>query len=160
MFHVRFQALIAMRPWEMESADRDEWERIEQMVDVTAYRRETPRRVRQIGTIAQARQSGTRGHSPQTGPFQPRHALPNKIQWESGRHEDIDLSVTVADFAGLRYGQRFEAVAVRDVATDRLVAIVDVVLLPPLPSAADARSLLDSVPKSNELEPVDWGSYE
>jgi len=33
-FHVRFQTLLAKRPWEMDSDEKDEWGRIEQMVDV------------------------------------------------------------------------------------------------------------------------------
>lgn len=48
-FHVRFQTLYGMRPWERQADERDEWEKIEQMVDVSAYRRETPYTIRQIG---------------------------------------------------------------------------------------------------------------
>ncbi|HZZ78218.1 MAG TPA: hypothetical protein VFE62_06850 [Gemmataceae bacterium] len=159
-FHVRIQSLMAMRPWEMQSPDLESWEKIEQMIDVAAYRRETPRRVRQIGVISQARRSATRGHSPQFGPFRRTCALPNQVEWESGRTEEIDLSSAVPDFAALRVGQRFEAVVMRDPTTDRLLGIVDVITLPALPDAASAKTLLESVPTSKALEPINWERYD
>jgi len=148
-FHVRFQTLLAKRPWEMNVAEKDEWGQIELLVDVAAYRRETPYRVRQIGTISQRRPTT---HEPR--------ALPNQIRWESGRVEDIRLDLAPPDFASLLAGRRFEAVVLRDSATHRLLRILDVVPLTSLPKGATCDALWDSVKTSKDLPPVDWEKYE
>lgn len=141
-FHVRFQTLYGMRPWERQTDERDEWERIEQMVDVTAYQRETPRRTREVGSIRQ------------------RRPLPNKVRWETGRNEDIDLSLAPPEFASLFAGQRFEAIVLRDPATNQLLRIVDVIPLRGLPGNAECDALWETVPSSRDLPEQDWDKYD
>ncbi len=148
-FHVKFQTLLAKRPWEMNSDEKEEWEQIELLVDVTAYRRDTPYRIRQIGAISQRRPTA---HEPR--------ALPNQIRWESGRIEDIQLDLAPPEFASLFAGRRFEAVVLRDSTTHRLLRILDVVPLAQVPKAADRDALWDSVPTSKDLPQVDWEKYD
>ncbi len=118
-------------------------------MDVAAYRRDTPYRVRQIGTISQRRPTA---HEPR--------ALPNQIRWESGRVEDIRLDLAPPEFAALLAGRRFEAVVLRDSATHRLLRILDVVPLAAVPKAADRDALWESVPTSKDLPQEDWEKYD
>lgn len=148
-FHFRFQTLLAKRPWEMNVTEKDEWGQIEFLVDLAAYRRETPYRTRQIGTVSQRRPTA---HEPR--------ALPNRIRWESGRVENIRLDCAPPEFASLFAGSRFEAVVLRDSVTHRLLQILDVVPLGVLPKGAACDALWDSVPTSKDLPPVDWEKYD
>jgi hypothetical protein len=148
-FHVRFQTLLAKRPWEMPAEERDEWGQIEFLVDVAAYRRETPSRLRQIGSVSQRRPTGG----------EPR-ALPNQIRWESGKVEDVRLDLAPPEFASYFAGKRFEAVVLRDPVTGHLLRILDVIPLPPLPKDATCDALWDSVPTSRDLPAVEWEKYD
>jgi hypothetical protein len=149
LFHVRFQTLLAKRPWEMDVNEREEWGQIELLVDVAAYRRETPYRVRQIGTVSQRRPTAQ----------EPR-PLPNQVRWESGRVEDIRLDLAPPELAALFAGRRFEAVVLRDSATHRLLRILDVVPLAAVPKVADQNALWESVPTSKDLPEEDWEKYD
>lgn len=113
-FHVRFQTLLARRPWEMDATEKDEWERIEQMVDVPAYRRETPSVVRQIGWLTR------------------RRPIPDQIRWEDGRRERVALAQMPPEFAALHEGERFEAEVERHAVTGCLIRAVVVRRLPAL----------------------------
>lgn len=148
-FHVRFQTLLAKRPWEMDVNEKEEWGQIELLVDVAAYRRDTPYRIRQIGAISRRRPTA---HEPR--------ALPNQIRWESGRVEDIRLDLAPPEFAALFAGRRFEAVVLRDSATHRLLRILDVVPLAALPKVADRNALWESAPTSEDLPQEDWEKYD
>jgi hypothetical protein len=148
-FHVRFQALLAKRPWEMNAEEKDAWRQIELLVDVTAYRRETPYRVRQVGIISQRRPTA---HEPR--------ALPNQIRWESGKVEDIRLDLAPPEFASLFAGRRCEAIVLRHPATHQLLRILDVIPLAALPKDVASDALWESVPTSKDLPPEDWEKYD
>ena len=141
-FHVRFQTLFAMRPWEMQPEQNDEWERIEQMVDVEAYRRETPYVVRQIGELTH------------------RRPIPDRIRWEDGRHERVTLDQMPPEFAGLHEGQRFEAEVVRDAVTGRMIHAIVVRRLPALRTTTADATVWKSVATTAEAKTVDWDEFE
>jgi hypothetical protein len=141
-FHVRFQTLLAMRPWEMQPDQSEEWERIEQMVNVEAYRRETPYVIRQIGVLTR------------------RRPIPNTIRWEDGRQERVGLEQMPPEFASLHEGQRFEAEVVRNAVTHQLIQAVVVRRLPPLRTTSEDEALWASLPTTKEAKPVDWDEFE
>jgi hypothetical protein len=141
-FHVRFQTLLAKRPWEMDAAERGEWETIEQLVDVPVYRRETPLVVRQIGWLTR------------------RRPVPDRIRWEDGRQERVTLAQMPPEFAALHEGERFEAEVERDSLTGRLIRAVVVRRLPPLRRAAKDEEVWASLPTSAEAPAVEWGEFE
>lgn len=141
-FHVRFQTLLAKRPWEMDAKERGEWEGIEQMVDVPAYRRETPYIVRQIGWLTR------------------RRPIPDRVHWEDGRQERVDLAQMPPEFASLHEGDRFEAEVERHSLTGRLIRVVAVRRLPALrPTSADA-NVWASLPTTAEAPAVAWDEFE
>ncbi len=141
-FHVRFQTLLAKRPWEMTVEEKEEWGQIELLVDVAAYRRETPYVIRQIGVLSH------------------RRPIPDQIRWEDGRQERVWLEQMPPEFAGLHEGQRFEAEVVRDAVTGHMIRAIVVRRLPALrPTSAD-EALWKSVPTTAEAKPVDWDEFE
>lgn len=129
--------------------EKEEWGQMELLVDVAAYRRDTPYRVRQIGTVSQRRPTAR----------EPR-ALPNQIRWESGRVEDLRLDLAPPEFAALFAGKRFEAVVLRDSVTHQLLRILDVIPLVAAPNAAERDALWESVPTSKDLSQEDWEKYD
>lgn len=141
-FHVRFQTLLAMRPWEMQSEQSDEWERIEQMVDVEEYRRQTPYVIRQIGVLTN------------------RRPIPDQIRWEDGRQERVWLEQMPPEFAALHECQRFEAEVVRDAVTGGMIRVIVVRRLPALRTTTADAALWESVPTTAEAKPVDWDEFE
>jgi hypothetical protein len=141
-FHVRFQTLIAMRPWEMQPDQSEEWERIEQMVNVEAYRRETPYVIRQIGELTR------------------RRPIPNTIRWEDGRQERVALEQMPPEFASLHEGQRFEAEVMRNALTHQLIRAIVVRRLPPLRTTFADKAVWESLPTTKQATPVDWDEFE
>ena len=141
-FHVRFQTLLAKRPWEMTLEEKEEWGRIELLVDVARFRRETPYVVRQIGVLTR------------------RRPIPDQIRWEDGRTERVWLEHMPPEFAGLHEGQRFEAEVIRDSATGRMVRTTVVRRLPALRTTDDDAALWQSVPTTSQAETVDWNEFE
>ena len=141
-FHVRFQTLLAKRPWEMDANEKSEWEKIEQMVDVPAYRRETPYVVRQIGWLTR------------------RRPIPDHIRWENGRQERVDLMQMPPEFAALHEEDRFEAEVERQAVTGRLIRAVVVRRLPPLHQTGDDGKMWSLLPTTAEASAVDWDEFE
>ncbi|MFO0938328.1 MAG: hypothetical protein U0798_17620 [Gemmataceae bacterium] len=141
-FHIRFQTLLAKRPWELSAEEKDEWGQLELLVDVAAYRRETPYVIRQIGMLTRRR------------PF------PDQIRWEDGRQERVWLEQMPPEFAALHEGQRFEAEVVRDAVTGRMIRAIVVRRLPALRTmAADLANWVD-IPTTDEAKEVDWNEFE
>jgi hypothetical protein len=141
-FHVRFQTLLAKRPWEMDGTERDDWERIEQMVDVPAYRRDTPHVVRQIGWLTR------------------RRPIPNQVRWEDGRRETVSLAQMPPEFATLHEGDRFEAEVERHSVTGHLIRAVAVRRLPALRRSSSAEQVWGSLPTTAEAPAVEWDEFE
>lgn len=141
-FHVRFQTLLAKRPWEMTGAEKDEWGQFELLVDVAAYRRDTPYVIRQIGVLTH------------------RRPIPDQIRWEDGRQEKVFLEQMPPEFGGLHEGQRFEAEVVRDAVTGRMIRTVVVRRLPPLRAVESDAALWGSLPTTAEAKPVAWDEFE
>lgn len=100
--HEAFQNLHGMRPFEMDADERQQWDVLEEMIDVIGYRNETPIVLRQIGHVSQAR---------------PR---PRQITWVDGRRETVRFEAMPPEFAGYKPGQYFEADVERDPLTGRL----------------------------------------
>lgn len=143
-FHARFQSLLAKRHWERDEADERDWAMIEQFVDVPAYKRETPVRVRQVGTV-------TRNRLAEHG-FRP---LPTQVRWDSGRVEDIQLDFAPLDFSTYPPGSRVEAVVLRNPTTNCLIRILDSVRLKGV-THAECESLWSKVAGTSEFEKVEW----
>jgi hypothetical protein len=116
-FHVQIQTLLAKRPWEMTPDERKQMAFIERKIDLAAYHRETPVTVHEIGTVAR------------------RRPLPDRIKWENGRTERINLSLMPGEFATFVAGQRFEAITHRDPITGRLRKVTFVAKLGRLKAA-------------------------
>lgn len=141
-FHVRFQTLLAKRPWEMAAAEADDWGRIERMVDVAAYRGETPQIVRQIGWLTR------------------RRPIPDRVRWEDNRQERVTLAQMPPEFAALHEGQRFEAEVERHPITGRLIRALVVRRLPPLrPESVDGQ-VWSSLPTTADAPAVGWDEFE
>ncbi|SRR5579875_2343826 len=141
-FHVRFQTLLAKRPWEMDADEKGEWERIEQMIDVPAYRRETPYIIRQIGWLTR------------------RRPIPDHVRWEDGRGERVDLAQMPPEFAALHEGDRFEAEVERHAVTGRLIRAVVVRRLPALRQTSADEKVWSSLPTTAEAPAVKWDEFE
>ena len=141
-FHVRFQTLLAKRSWEMTVEEKDEWGHIELLVDVAAYRRETPYVIRQIGVLTR------------------RRPIPNQIRWEDGRQEGVWLEQMPPEFAGLHEGQRFEAEVVRDAVTGRMIRATVVRRLSPLRATATDAAVWEALPTTAESKSVAWDEFE
>lgn len=141
-FHVCFQTLLAKRPWEMDADEKSEWEKIEQMVDIPAYRSRTPYVVRQIGWLTR------------------RRPIPDRIRWEDGRRERVDLMQMPPEFAALHEGDRFEAEVERNSVTGCLIRAVVVRRLPALRGASADEKVWSSLPTTAEAPAVEWDEFE
>jgi hypothetical protein len=141
-FHVRFQTLLAKRPWEMGAEEKCDWERIERMVDVPAYRRDTPHVVRQIGWLAR------------------RRPIPDRIRWEDGRQERVTLEQMPPEFAALHEGDRFEAEVERHSITGRLIRAIVVRRLRALRRTSADEKVWSSLPTTAQAPAVEWDEFE
>ena len=133
--HCRFQELYVMRPFEMTEAERADWQRLEERIDVAAYREHTPITVRQTGKVAQAR---------------PRPCL---IKWTDGSKEKVRLEQMPDEFASYKPGQPFEAVVKRHPVTYELLEVTDIRRTQPLPRLTDDefQEFWDSLPTTKSL---------
>jgi hypothetical protein len=127
-FHVTFQRLYQMRPFEMSDGERAIWNEIVDVVDVARYRENTPLRVREFGQIRH---------------FQTPY--PSKIHWIDGRKERINLVEAPPMLAGLRPGQWIEAVVERDAKTGQLMRMIDVQKVPTPPSPTRYRTFWETI---------------
>jgi hypothetical protein len=103
--HMLVQNLLNKRSWEMTPQEMQEMDAIERTIDIPAYHRETPYRTRQIGTVTR------------------RRPIPDRIQWEDGLTEYVNLQQMPPEFATYVNGQRFEAITVRDSMNRRLLRV-------------------------------------
>lgn len=127
-FHVTFQRLYQMRPFEMSDEERAIWDEILDVVDVAKYRENTPLRVREFGQIRH---------------FQTPY--PSRIYWIDGRRERINLGQAPAMMAGLRPGQWIEAVVERDPKTGQLLRMIDAQKVPTPPSPRSYRAFWETI---------------
>ena len=104
--HVQVQGLLAKRPWEMTPEESKEMASIERMIDIPAYHRETPCKYRQIGSVTRCR------------------PMPDRIRWEDGLVEHVNLHQMPPEFATFLNGQRFEAITSRDPMNGHLLGVV------------------------------------
>ena len=139
-FHVTFQQLYVMRPFEMSDAERQLWKVIESQVDVERYRLSEPLVVRQQGRIKRAR------------PY------PELVEWEDGTREKVSLKWMPGEFATYQAGQPFEAVVHRHPVSHKILKVEYVKRLPaePRSNAEESRRLWDSLPTSQSLGDADW----
>lgn len=115
--HTRLQTLLAKRDWERTAEEQEEMAALELLIDVPAYQKSTPLRMRQIGTVAR------------------RRPMPDRVRWEDGSYEPVGLDQMPAEFAAFHAGQRFEAIVVRTPGTRKLLRVVHVQPLPRLAAA-------------------------
>jgi hypothetical protein len=139
--HMTFQDLIAKRPFEMSERERRDWVILNDQIDVTLYRNNTPIHVTQYGWVSKVR------------PY------PVQVTWENGSKESISLEIVESpDFVTYKAGQPFEAVVARDPISFALLRIVHVerrARASRLTSEAEIE-LLASIGSSDNLEEVDW----
>jgi hypothetical protein len=134
-FHTHVQSLLDKRPWEMSENETKDMASIERMIDLPAYLREAPYSIRQIGTVTR------------------RRPIPDRIRWEDGQTEHVNLHQMPAEFAAFRNGQRFEAITVRDSTNGRLRRVVYVGRLDrlndPVANRWEKTQTFGSIPEGN-----------
>jgi hypothetical protein len=89
--HEVFQDLYGKRPFEMDTKDLENWQILENTIDIVGYRNEAPILIRQIGKVYSARPS------------------PRRIMWIDGNSEGVNLADWPSEFASYKPGQPFEA---------------------------------------------------
>jgi len=104
--HTHVQTLLSKRPWEMTEDEAKDMATVERMIDMPAHHRETPYFTRQIGMVTR------------------RRPVPDRIQWEDGLVEHVNLHQMPVEFAAFVNGQRFEAITVRDTSNGHLQRVV------------------------------------
>jgi hypothetical protein len=139
-FHVAFQRLFAMRPFEMAAEDKRLWGVMQDRVDVERYRADRPLIVRQQGTVVKG------------------DAFPQMIRWEDGTKERVPLERMPPEFATYKCGQPFEAVVHRDPITNKIRKVDFVTRLSARKKRTPEESerLWDSLPTSGALPDGDW----
>ncbi|HEX4607016.1 MAG TPA: hypothetical protein VH092_02310 [Urbifossiella sp.] len=116
--HTRVQTLLAKREWERDPEEQEEMAALERLIDVPAYLKATPLRLRQIGMVSR------------------RRPMPDRVRWEDGSYEPVGLDQMPAEFAAFHAGQRFEAIVIRSPGTRKLLRVVHVHPLPRLGQAS------------------------
>lgn len=114
-FHVAFQQLFGLRPFEMSADHRVLWQRIERIVDIEAYKANTPISVREVGRIAKTSRI-TRW----------------LIEWVDGRKEWVRVEQMPREMPGFQVGQWIDAVVARERNTGKLAHIVHAMITPPV----------------------------
>ncbi len=139
--HRLFQSLYAKRPFEMKDDEKAWWLILENEIDVTVYRNNTPLVVKQIGKVSH----GMRSH-------------PVKIAWEDGTNESIKLEDMPAEFAGYRPGQPFEAIVERDPIDYRILNVIYVRRIHDLPwlSREEFDEFVGSIPTTKSAPATNW----
>jgi hypothetical protein len=94
---------LEMRPFEMSEEDRELWNKLQSMIDISRYRETKPLVVRQLGKIVKLRERVT------------------VVRWEDGVREQVDRSLFDELFSRFRIGQSFEAIVTRHPKTFRIM---------------------------------------
>lgn len=138
-FHVSFQRLYAMRPFEMDEHDRTLWSVIETVVDVENYRMSQPLIVRQEGKVVRARPE------------------PQVIRWADGTTEKVKLAKMPGEFVTFKVGQTFEAMVFRDPVSHKIIKVDYVKRLRQKNlTPEESQKLWDSIPTSSSLPDTTW----
>jgi hypothetical protein len=139
--HRRFQELYAKRPFEMDDDETEAWRLLESQIDVAVYRNRTPLIVKQVGKVA---------------PWMRPH--PERVEWEDGFVEAVDLDQMPGEFAAYRPGQPFEAWVKRDPVDHRLLEVVHVRRIGQLPwlTRETFDDFIRSIPTTESLPETDW----
>lgn len=128
--HVIFQRLYRKRPFEMNDHEREQWQKLINVIDVYHYRTTTPLVVREIGQVSYGR--GSR---------------PYRIKWLSGSNYIIDLNNVPDELMSLKTGQYIEAVVKRDPVTHKEIEILSVHPISfHLPTNKQAEAFWDKMP--------------
>lgn len=116
MFHVVFQELSALRPFEYTPKQIEIWNLMEKYVDIEAYHNSTPLMMTQIGRICEVTRT----------PYK----YPKTITWLDNLRESVPpMNVIPDSFVTLKLGQYFEAKVERNRLTGEIQQIVDFKLL-------------------------------
>jgi hypothetical protein len=107
--HTVFQRLYHMRPFEMEELERDQWQRLVNVIDVHNYRTTTPVVVQEVGQVSFG-----------------KIARPYRVKWLTGHNYIIDPGKVAPELMSMKPGQYIEAVVKRDPVTHRELEIVSV----------------------------------
>jgi hypothetical protein len=138
--HMTVQSFLSKRPFEMSPEEREAWQSLREVIDISRYQSSTPLRVRQFGRVDDSR---------------PRH---HSIRWENGSKQRVRLDQMPPEFATYKAGQPFEAIVERDPVTTEFVRAVYVARRSErcLLSAEERRKLWDSLSTSVDLPEGDW----
>jgi hypothetical protein len=133
--HVTFQVLLGQRPFEMNAEEREKWYLLESAIDVPHYLRTTPIEERRIGFVSRAR------------------PVPSRITWSDKSRDSVTLDQMPANFAAFCPGQWFEALAVRDRYSGRLIRVDHAQPIREICTlgASERDSLLASLPTTDDL---------
>lgn len=106
-FHIRFQELVAKRPFEMNEDEKSDWNQLRQVANVELYRHRLPVLLRQFGEIASREPSIS-------------------VDWEGTGRESVHLDAFPGEFASYSLGQPFEAFVERDQQTMKIKKVYQV----------------------------------
>ncbi|MFO1022595.1 MAG: hypothetical protein U0903_18145 [Planctomycetales bacterium] len=140
-FHSEFQRLYFMRPFEMNATDREQWKTIQSKVDVERFRVSQPLSSRRVGRVVKAR------------------PLPEKIRWEDGSQEKIDMhSIEIPpEFARFKRGDQFEAVVLRNPITYKILKITYLNKINEVEmTKAESDEIWESTSRSTSLPETTW----
>jgi len=135
--HACFQALYALRPFEMTPTERQRWNRLAAVFDLADYQVRTPSSFRELGYISRAR------------------PVPDQIEWVNGRREHFELNQVPDEVAGYKPGQWFEAVVRRSPENGRLIAIVHAQRTSSVPSRASDAEFKQNT-RQGDVQETEW----
>ena len=131
--HTIFQRLYRNRPFEMDTQEQEQWNRLINVIDVHRYRTTTPIVVREVGQISYGMIS-----------------RPYRIKWLTGYNYIIDPGRVPPELMSLKPGRYIEAVVKRDPITHKEIEILSVQPISfHLPNDAEARRIWDNIPAAD-----------
>jgi hypothetical protein len=134
--HVTFQRLYRKRPFEMSVQEKEQWNRLVNVIDVYHYRTTTPIVVREVGQISYGMIS-----------------RPYRIKWLTGYNYVIDPYRVPPELMSLKPGQYIDAVVKRDPVTHKEIEILSVQSIAfHLPTEAEAKNFLETLPVARLAE--------
>jgi hypothetical protein len=133
--HSSFQHIYRKMPFEMTPAESAKWSVLENVIDVEASSSQRPLVLRQIGRVSKVRH------------------YPVQVTWVDGKIEAVEVSTAPAEFAGLPFGQWFEALVERDFGTGQIRRILNVSPVEPMHGLSSERlgKLWESLPTTASL---------
>ncbi len=146
LIHSLVQRLLATRPFERDANEHNRWRTFESAIDMSALRRSTPTRMRQLGRVEFLKDS-----------------YPRAIRWIGGNRDHVSLDQMPAEFASYKPGQWVEAFCERDPVVGRLLRVTYIERIPAvrMMSFNEQQQYWDSLPTDDALpeSELDWTEH-